>query len=137
MSDFYSRQYMYIHVCIVCPSQRKLTNWKVLRQMWFVSEISYPSLHIDQWLNVHILFYLRGYSMRSPNLKAKHSHWYPMHPYKTYTIGANVLPCMLNMYKLIQFTLFEIMYCISVQYAYFFPVLFFTYERSSTPTEYC
>lgn len=82
-------------------------------------------------------FILEGIPLRSPNLKAKHSHWYPLHPYKTYTIGANVLPCMLNMYKLIQFTLFEIMYCISVQYAYFFPVLFFTYERSSTPTEYC
>lgn len=33
------------------------------------------------------------------------------------------------MYKLIQFTLFEIMYCISVQYAYFFSLFYFLHRK--------
>lgn len=33
------------------------------------------------------------------------------------------------MYKLIQFTLFEIMYCISVQYAYFFFLFYFLHRK--------
>lgn len=33
------------------------------------------------------------------------------------------------MYKLIQFTLFEIMYCISVQYAYFFFLFYFLQRK--------